>query len=114
MPQIGSTFTQVFCLTNKDFADIQLVPIFFFVFLSVNTDALTDIQQRRSILKMPEETDLQGAAQALIRLKRTYRLNVTELSRGNLEGIMSQVQMTGNFQFQLQLFCNPFTVKKGG
>lgn len=55
---------------------------------------LTDIRQRRSILHMPQETDLQGAAQALIRLKQTYHLNVTELVRGNLQGIVSPVHLT--------------------
>lgn len=57
-------------------------------------NVLTDIRERRSVLHMPQEMDLQGAAMALIRLKQTYHLNVTELARGNLQGIMSQVQLT--------------------
>ncbi|GAB6023810.1 hypothetical protein CHUAL_008556 [Chamberlinius hualienensis] len=48
---------------------------------------LSVIKEKRSVAVMPQEADLQGAAFALIRLKNTYNLNVSELTRGIIQGL---------------------------
>lgn len=40
-------------------------------------------------VRLPREEDLQGAAQALVRLHDVYDLNMTQLARGNVWGVKS-------------------------
>lgn len=43
---------------------------------------------------MPRDEDLHGAALALVRLQETYRLNMSEMARGDIQGLQSGTGLT--------------------
>ncbi|KAK4307443.1 hypothetical protein Pmani_020792, partial [Petrolisthes manimaculis] len=62
-------------------------------------------------VRLPREEDLQGAAQALVRLHDVYDLNMTQLVRGNVWGVQSAAELTaqdclymGKHSFNLGLY----------
>ncbi|XP_045138531.1 prolyl 4-hydroxylase subunit alpha-1-like [Portunus trituberculatus] len=62
-------------------------------------------------VRLPNEEDLQGAAQALVRLHDVYNLNTTQLARGNVWGVQSAAELTaqdclymGKHSFNLGLY----------
>lgn len=44
---------------------------------------------------MPTQDDLQGAAMALVRLQETYRINMSDFSRGDVMGMPQGTSLTG-------------------
>ncbi|XP_069179406.1 prolyl 4-hydroxylase subunit alpha-1 isoform X2 [Procambarus clarkii] len=46
------------------------------------------------VVRLPKEEDLQGAAQALVRLHDVYNLNMSQLVRGTVWGVASAAEMT--------------------
>jgi hypothetical protein len=54
---------------------------------------------------MPTDRDLQGAAKALIRLRSTYRLNLTDFSHGKILGIETEAHLSTKDSFFLGRFA---------
>lgn len=52
-------------------------------------------------LQFPDEEDLSGAADALVRLQKTYNLNVTDISKGMLKGVQFDSQLTADDCFEI-------------
>lgn len=51
----------------------------------------------------PRQTDLVDAGEALIRLQKTYRLNLTDLTRGIIMGHQSMAYLSGAFSLSLYM-----------
>ena len=45
----------------------------------------------------PDQEDLAGAANALLRLQDTYALSTSKLAMGDIKGVRDSPQMTGQF-----------------
>jgi hypothetical protein len=45
---------------------------------------------------LPDKQDLKGAALALVRLTDTYKLNLSEMTNGNIHGLKTKIALNGN------------------
>ena len=54
---------------------------------------------------LPTDTDLQGAARALLRLEATYGLNLVDFSRGNILGHQTEAVLSAKDTFYLGRFA---------
>lgn len=70
--------------------------IFIYFFLS---DLIENITKSRDDLKFPEDEDLTGAAEALLRLQDTYKLDTSSLARGQISGTKQSHELTGLYIF---------------
>lgn len=57
---------------------------------------------------MPTQDDLQGAAMALVRLQETYRINMSDFSRGDVMGMPQGTSLTGMIVCPLTYMVNNF------
>ncbi|XP_015914091.1 prolyl 4-hydroxylase subunit alpha-1 [Parasteatoda tepidariorum] len=64
-------------------------------------DMIENMTQTREDLKFPEEEDLTGAAEALLRLQDTYKLDTSTLARGQISGTKPSNELTANDCFEL-------------
>ncbi|XP_054719638.1 prolyl 4-hydroxylase subunit alpha-1-like [Uloborus diversus] len=64
-------------------------------------ELIENITQSREDLKFPEEEDLTGAAEALLRLQDTYKLDTSSLARGQISGTKQSHELTANDCFEL-------------
>ncbi|CAL1270717.1 unnamed protein product [Larinioides sclopetarius] len=62
---------------------------------------IENITQTREDLKFPEDEDLTGAAEALLRLQDTYKLDTSTLARGQITGTKPSHELTANDCFEL-------------
>uniref|UniRef100_T1JFP4 Prolyl 4-hydroxylase N-terminal domain-containing protein n=1 Tax=Strigamia maritima TaxID=126957 RepID=T1JFP4_STRMM len=62
-------------------------------------DLIQQVQSHRNSSLRPKYEDLEGAAFAIVRLQETYRLNASDLARGNVLGIQSSIGLTSNFSW---------------
>ncbi|GIY48247.1 prolyl 4-hydroxylase subunit alpha-1 [Caerostris extrusa] len=62
---------------------------------------IENITQSREDLKFPEDEDLTGAAEALLRLQDTYKLDTSTLARGQITGTKPSHELTANDCFEL-------------
>ncbi|XP_035209546.1 prolyl 4-hydroxylase subunit alpha-1-like, partial [Stegodyphus dumicola] len=68
---------------------------------SAGKDLIENITQTREDLKFPEDEDLTGAAEALLRLQDTYKLDTSTLARGQISGTKQSHELTANDCFEL-------------
>ena len=61
----------------------------FFVTVDVN-DLVNEYKEL-----FPDKQDLKGAALALVRLTDTYKLNLSEMTTGNISGLKTKIELTG-------------------
>lgn len=67
----------------------------------ISKEALTNMTEIRRFMKSPTDEDLTGAAQALIRLQDTYKIDTASLAKGELNGIQYATQLSANDCFEL-------------
>lgn len=48
---------------------------------------MENVTHYRDILKFPTDNDLSGAAAALTRLQEMYKLNISDIANGELNGV---------------------------
>ncbi|XP_037944125.1 uncharacterized protein LOC119676931 [Teleopsis dalmanni] len=65
------------------------------------TSFLESLEEKRYLMNYPSENDLFGAAVALVRLQETYKLDVTEVASGILNGIKYGTAMSWQDCFTL-------------
>lgn len=61
----------------------------------VSTDVLANFTFFKEQFKFPSDEDLRGAAEALIRLQDTYKLDTSSVARGELNGIQYSSALSG-------------------
>ncbi|XP_059046367.1 prolyl 4-hydroxylase subunit alpha-2-like isoform X2 [Achroia grisella] len=69
--------------------------------IKIGTEYIKNVTINYDDVKYPSQEDLSGAAQALIRLQDTYRLDVRELSEGLLNGVIYSTPMTASDCYEL-------------
>ncbi|XP_028164103.1 prolyl 4-hydroxylase subunit alpha-1-like [Ostrinia furnacalis] len=67
------------------------------------TENMRNITTNHEDVKYPAYEDLTGAAQALTRLQETYKLDVSELSKGVLNGVIYSTPMTAADCYELAM-----------
>lgn len=60
---------------------------------------IENITQSREDLKFPEDEDLTGAAEALLRLQDTYKLDTSTLARGQISGTKQSHELRGIYTY---------------
>lgn len=73
-------------LPTKISLDIQF-RFFLFFFLCTSTVFINQLRQRKSTHDFPSEDDFEESALALVRLQKTYNLDISQVASGVLNGV---------------------------